>query len=105
MTAANQHIEIDGEILQQQVARAREVSAAFAGAGDGIQADLPDDAFGLLSRGLVVPLANALAGRARDLSSSAQDLAERVADGVQQAASGFALIEQNAVDAFARNDS
>jgi len=105
MTAANQHIEIDGGVLRKQADLAREASSTFGTAGDGIRADLPGDAFGLLSRGLVAPLANALAGRARELLSSARDLSERVADGVDQAATGFSTVEQDAVDAFARSDS
>lgn len=105
MTAANQHIEIDGGVLHKQASLVREASSAFGTAGDGIRADLPGDAFGLLSQGLVVPLANALAGRARELLSSARDLAERVADGVDQATRGFSTVEQDAVDAFSRSDS
>ncbi|MDQ1122045.1 hypothetical protein [Microbacterium trichothecenolyticum] len=104
MTAANQHIEIDGGVLQKQANHVREASSAFGTAGDGIRAELPGDAFGLLSRGLVVPSANALAGRARELLSSAGDLAERVAGGVDQAATGFSTVEQDAVDAFSRSD-
>jgi transglutaminase-like putative cysteine protease len=105
MTAANQHIEIDGGILRKQAVLVREASSVFGTAGDGIRADLPGDAFGLLSQGLVVPLATALAARARDLLSSARDLADRVADGVDDAATAFSSVEQDAVDAFARSDS
>jgi len=105
MTAANQHIEIDGGVLQKQAALTRDASSAFVTAAGGIRSDLPGDTFGVLSQGLVVPLANALAGRARDLLSSARDLADRVADGVDHAATGFAAVEQDAVDAFTRSDS
>ena len=104
MTAANQHIEVDGGVLKKQASMAREAAGAFAAASDGVRADLPQDAFGLLSRGLVVPLANAVAGRARELLASAQDLADRVADGVDDATSRFSTVEQDAVDVFGRGD-
>lgn len=100
MSAANQHIEIDGSILRKQAALAREASGVFGSAADGVRTDLPEDAFGLLNRGLVVPLANAVAGRARELLSTARDLADHVADGVDDATTGFSTVEQAAVDAF-----
>lgn len=49
MTGANQHIEIDGEILRKQAALTREASSAFGAAGNGIHPDLPGDAFVFLS--------------------------------------------------------
>lgn len=66
MTAANQHIEVDGGVLKKQAALARDASRAFNSAGHDVRADLPEDAFGLLNRGFVVPLANMVAARARD---------------------------------------
>jgi transglutaminase-like putative cysteine protease len=104
MTAANQHIEIDGGVLKKQAALARDASRAFTSAGHDVRADLPEDAFGLLSRGLVVPLANTVAARARELLTSAQDLADRIADGVDNASTVFSTVEQDAVDAFTRGD-
>lgn len=101
MTSANQRIEIDGGVLKKQASLVRDASGAFASAADGVRADLPQEAFGLLSRGLVVPLANAVADRARELLASAQNLADRVADGVDDATTAFSTVEQDAVDVFA----
>ncbi len=105
MTAANQHIEIDGGVLDAQADRAREVSGVFSSAANDVAAPLPEDAFGLLSRGLVVPLANALADRARELLDTARDLADRTATGIDTATAGFATVEQDAVALFSGTDA
>ena len=97
MTAANQHIEVDGGVLKKQAALARDASRAFNSAGHDVRADLPEDAFGLLNRGFVVPLANMVAARARELPTSAQDPADRVADGVDDASMVSSTVQQDAV--------
>jgi len=104
MTAANQHIEIDGRVLQKQASVMAEVGSSFATASGAVNAALPGNAFGMLSQGLVVPLANALAGASRELLATAHDLADRVATGIEQATTTFSSVEEGAVDTFSKAD-
>lgn len=104
MTGANQHIEVDGDILRNQVSRIREVSADFAAAASTASHDLPGHAFGILNQGIVIPLANAVAARSRDLLDTAQKLADRVADGADAAVTAFSTVEEDAVSTFSGTD-
>jgi hypothetical protein len=104
MTAANQHIEIDGRLLKKQAALLQEAATVLEASVVKVRTDLPGDAFGALNRGLVSPLATALATEARGLLSKAAALAERSAEGVQKAAELFATVEEQAVENFARAD-
>jgi hypothetical protein len=101
---ANQHIEVDGSILDRQVEVAREASAAFSAASASTAGSLDGAAFGVLSQGILVPAVNALAGRSRELLATAKDLSDRMAEGVSNAAAQFAAVEQDAVDAFTKGE-
>lgn len=100
MTAANQHIEIDGGVLSEQVRVVGDASAAFATASRAVAAPIPADAFGIISRGIVVPGVNALAERSRELLGVARELGERVASGTESALTAFSTVEEAAVDTF-----
>jgi hypothetical protein len=99
--AVNQHIEIDGGELRHQVDLLRETTSSFTAAGSSVAAPLPADAFGVLSQGILVPAADALAARSRELLATAADLSGRMADGTQGALDAFSTLEQDAVDTFA----
>lgn len=102
MTGANQHIEIDGDILRKQVSLLRDVSADFASAASTASHDLPGHAFGILNQCIVIPLANTVAARSRELLDTAQKLADRVADGADAALTAFSTVEEDAVTTFSR---
>lgn len=103
-TPSNQHIEIDGEVLRSQITTIREISSSYGTAAQSVAAPLPGEAFGILAAGVLVPAANALAGRSRELLATAHDLSERMATGVEDSLKGFTTVEQTAVDTFSRGE-
>lgn len=102
--AANQRIILDGEVLNSQVRTLRDASGAFSTVSAKIDAPLSGDAFGLLSQGILVPAVQALAGRSRELLTSARELTDKMADGTEAALKGFSELEQSAVDVFGKGD-
>lgn len=105
MTAANQRIVIDGEILERQISTLKQASSSFSAVSGAVDAPLSGDAFGLLSQGILVPAVQALAGRSRELLTTARDLSDRMSDGTASALKAFSQLEQDAVDTFNGDDS
>jgi hypothetical protein len=101
---SNQHIEIDGGVLRAQITTIRDISSSYRTAVQSVASPLPAEAFGALAAGVLVPAANALAGRSRELLAAAHDLSERMATGVEDSLQGFTTVEQSAVDTFSRSD-
>lgn len=105
MTApSNQHIELDGGVLRAQITTIRDISASYETAAQSVAAPLPGEAFGALAAGVLVPAANALAGRSRELLAAAHELGDRMATGVEDSLKGFSTVEQTAVDTFSRSE-
>ncbi|GAB3153587.1 hypothetical protein GCM10027058_22480 [Microbacterium neimengense] len=102
--AANQRIILDGEVMNAQVRTLRDASRTFSAVSGKIDAPLSGDAFGLLSQGILVPAVQALAGRSRELLTSARELTDKMADGTETALKGFSELEQDATDAFNKGD-
>lgn len=105
MTAANQHIVIDGSVLSKQVTTLRDAASTFQSASTSVSGELSADAFGALCRGILVPSVTALAGRARELLSSAHELSDRMSSATGAAATAFDTLETEAADAFAKATS
>ena len=103
--AANQHIELDGAILAAQVTTLRDAASALGTAAAATRRDHAPDAFGLISRGLLVPAVDALAGRSRALLESARTLSERMADATDAATKAFDALEDEAVRTFSADDA
>ena len=103
--AANQHIELDGAILAAQVATLRDAASALETAAAATRPDLSPDAFGLISRGLLVPAVDALAARSRELLDSARTLSGRRADATDAATKAFDTLEAEAVRTFSADDA
>lgn len=101
--AANQHIEIEGGVLKNQVTTLTEVAAAFEAAAAAAAGPLPADAFSIVGRGILVPTANALAERSRELLSAAHALSARMVTGAEGSLTGFSEVEATAVDTFAQD--
>jgi hypothetical protein len=75
--AANQHIEIEGSVLSKQVSTLKDASTTFSSTASAVSGTLSGDAFGAISRGILVPAVTALAGRSRELLDSATTLRRR----------------------------
>lgn len=103
--AANQRIIIDGTVVSRQVATLRDASSAFGSVAGAVDAPLAADAFGVLSQGILVPAVTALAGRSRELLDTARELSERMATGAESALKAFSALEDEAVDAFSKDEA
>jgi|EndMetStandDraft_3_1072993.scaffolds.fasta_scaffold35506_5 hypothetical protein len=103
--AANQHIEIEGSVLSKQVSTLKDASTTFSSTASAVSGTLSGDAFGAISRGILVPAVTALAGRSRELLDSATTLSERMSSATQAALSAFDALETEAVDIFTGDGS
>jgi hypothetical protein len=103
--AANQHIEIEGSTLSKQVATLKDASSTFSAAAASVSGSLSGDAFGAISRGILVPAVTALAGRSRELLDSATTLSERMSSATAAALAAFDALETEAVDIFSGDGS
>ncbi|MBZ4486210.1 hypothetical protein LQ938_08420 [Microbacterium sp. cx-55] len=103
--AANQHIEIDGSVLSKQVTTLKDAASTFQATSTSVDGRLAEDAFGALCRGILVPSVTALAGRARELLSTAHELSDRMSSATGAALNAFDTLETEAADGFTKATS
>ncbi|MFJ4038985.1 hypothetical protein ACIPVB_13000 [Microbacterium sp. NPDC090007] len=104
MTGANQHIEINGEVLRKQISLLREASADFAAAARTVPQELPGHALGVLNRAIVIPLANVVSDGSREMLATAQMLTDHIAEGTKTALTSFSTVEEDATSLFSGAD-